>query len=64
MKRCKEMKISLHKVYTFYIYRICYTRLNHGGKGSTNYESYQIFKEENAKLFAFIERKCGIRDKD
>ena len=43
MKRCKEMKISLHKIYTLFIYRICYTQLNHGGKGKVNSANSQTF---------------------
>ena len=44
MKRCKEMKISLHKIYTLFIYRICYTQLNHGGKGKVNSANSQTFR--------------------
>ena len=44
MKRCKEFEISLHKVYTLFIYRICYTQLNHGGKGKVNSANSQTFR--------------------
>ncbi|EFM02126.1 hypothetical protein, partial [Hoylesella marshii] len=44
MKRCKEFEISLHKIYTLFIYRICYTQLNHGGKGKVNSANSQTFR--------------------
>ena len=44
MKRCKEIEISLHKVYTLFIYRICCTQLNHGGKGKVNSANSQTFR--------------------